>query len=196
MRYKNNAQSGFAMLLAITVASVLLALGLSMLSVTTKQLTLSGTARESEIAFAAASAGLGCMTYHRRQSASDFFDNDTTGGPPSANCFGGGPDSGATQGKFDGTSGSDDYTNEFFYEYTWGASNNRCSQVYMYVMRADTDDDGGNYTLDFSGVSEAIGSKTCAAGDTCTAVIARGYNAPCSVVTTQATVQRELTSQF
>jgi len=57
--------SGFALLLTLVIITIILAVGLTMLQITMKQLSLSAIARESEIAFYAASTGIECMQYWR-----------------------------------------------------------------------------------------------------------------------------------
>lgn len=193
METKNN-QQGFALLLSIVIASILLSVGLTMLSITVKQLTLSSVARESEIAFHAASAGMECVRYHRRENLDDRFTDPISGGgtAPIIDCFSESSD--GTDFEDELHDNSDGYTNEFHYEFDWGTdSTERCSQVDMYVMNADNDD----YTHDFSGLSSAIDDKTCISGGICTIVISRGYNKSClDLANGLATVEREITAQF
>lgn len=58
--YKKN---GFAILYAVLVTTVIVAVGLIMSNVTTKQIILSTTGRDSQKAFYAANAGLECALY-------------------------------------------------------------------------------------------------------------------------------------
>ena len=51
---------GFAMLFSVRVSSLLVVIGLSIFSITLKELTISTSARESQIAFYAANSGLEC----------------------------------------------------------------------------------------------------------------------------------------
>lgn len=55
--------SGFVMLYAILLTSVILTIGFGMLDVMLKQIKLSGTTRESQFAFFAADAGTECALY-------------------------------------------------------------------------------------------------------------------------------------
>jgi hypothetical protein len=57
------AKRGFALLYAVLVASLLLAIGLSIFNITIKELILSSSARDSEFAFFAADTGTDCALY-------------------------------------------------------------------------------------------------------------------------------------
>ncbi|MFA6158791.1 MAG: hypothetical protein WC763_04200 [Candidatus Paceibacterota bacterium] len=56
-------QRGFAMLFAVLTSSVLLSIGLSIFSLTVKELALSSAGKESQIAFYAADSGVECALY-------------------------------------------------------------------------------------------------------------------------------------
>ena len=56
-------ESGFALLFAVLVASVLLSIGASIFNLTLKELTLSSSGRESQFAFYAADTGAECALY-------------------------------------------------------------------------------------------------------------------------------------
>lgn len=56
---KNNG--GYTLLFSVLVSSILLSIGLAILNISTKEVALSSAARESEIAFYAADAGLECV---------------------------------------------------------------------------------------------------------------------------------------
>lgn len=60
---KGHSQGGFALFVAVVTASIILSIGISILNITLKQFQLSGTSRESEMAFSAADAGLECAMY-------------------------------------------------------------------------------------------------------------------------------------
>lgn len=57
------AKRGFALLYSVLVASLLLAIGLSIFNITIKELMLSSSARDSEFAFFAADTGTDCALY-------------------------------------------------------------------------------------------------------------------------------------
>jgi len=58
-----HAKRGFALLYSVLVASLLLAIGLSIFNITIKELVLSSSARDSEFAFFAADTGTDCALY-------------------------------------------------------------------------------------------------------------------------------------
>jgi hypothetical protein len=58
---KNN--KGFALLFAALIGSLVLAIGIAILSVTIKQITLSSAGRESQHAFYSADSGIECANY-------------------------------------------------------------------------------------------------------------------------------------
>jgi Tfp pilus assembly protein PilX len=66
-KHSHHQSEGFALILALLVASVALAIGLSLLDITVKQLTLNTTVQESEVAFQAAAAGMNCLQFARNQ---------------------------------------------------------------------------------------------------------------------------------
>lgn len=58
-----NTKSGFAILYAILMVSIVLTISLSLLNITFKQIIFSVTGRDSKIAFYAADSALQCATY-------------------------------------------------------------------------------------------------------------------------------------
>ena len=68
------------MLFSVLISSLLVAIGLSIFSLTLKELTISTSARESQVAFYAANSGMDCAIYWNFQNA---FINDTV---PSVQC--------------------------------------------------------------------------------------------------------------
>ncbi|MFW6210467.1 MAG: hypothetical protein ACOC4E_03185, partial [Patescibacteria group bacterium] len=58
-----HATSGFALLITLLVVGVVLAVGAVLLDLTIKQVQLSSTAKDSEIAFHAANAGMECARF-------------------------------------------------------------------------------------------------------------------------------------
>lgn len=60
---KNNKNRGFTILLAALVASLVLALGISVFSIAQKQLILSSTGKNSQYAFYAADSAAECALY-------------------------------------------------------------------------------------------------------------------------------------
>jgi len=66
-------QKGFAMLFAVLASSIVLAIGLSIFNLTIKELTLSSSGRESQIAFYAADTGAECALYWNFKSSVSIF---------------------------------------------------------------------------------------------------------------------------
>lgn len=59
-----NTQQGFTLFIAVLVGSLMLAIGFSIFNLTFKELLLSASARDSQIAFYAADTGLECALYY------------------------------------------------------------------------------------------------------------------------------------
>ncbi len=181
---------GFALLITLVVVSVVLAIGLSLLFVTTKQYLLAITANESEKAFQAAQVGLECMRYHRA-SASTRSDLLREGGtwPPSLNCAGVAPNVGDTEASTI-YSNNNRFLYKYIYTYTFG--DNQCAEVSMYV--ADLRDASSDLSYTLTG--EGLDSVECSANTVCTAIFARGYNRECDDLDSIYTIQREITIQY
>ena len=83
---KNKKQKGFVLLFAVLISTLVLAVGISMISIALKQVVLSGSGRDSEYAFYASNTGAECATYWDLASSSVF----TTATIPGANvrCLG------------------------------------------------------------------------------------------------------------
>jgi hypothetical protein len=91
-KIKNNSHSkqGFALLMGVLVASVLLALTMVMFSISLKQLTLSTVSKESQIALYAADTGLECALYWdlKGDGNQSLFDKDTAAPSQGVVCAG------------------------------------------------------------------------------------------------------------
>lgn len=74
-------QRGFTLLIAIVLASVAVAVGLALADVAYKQVTLSSTARQSQLAFYRADSALECALYYDQRFAAfnvgNSFDQNT-----------------------------------------------------------------------------------------------------------------------
>jgi hypothetical protein len=187
---KNN---GFALLLALIISSVVLAIGVSILHISVNQINLSATARESEIAFQAAHAGVDCLMYWRNEKSAEFIDVSGTLANPTTNCFGGGPIETSKQ-SYAPSSGTG-WVREYINEYQWG-SPLRCTNVSAYIINAYSTT---NVTVNF-GTDRGIGDngvKTCNAGTICTVIISDGYNRACNELdSTIFSVQREIVVEY
>jgi len=201
---KQNKERGFALLLSIIIASVVLAIGVSILKISVSQLQLSATGRESEVAFQASQSLTECLTHHRYDRAFQFIarpGNPAAGftpgnrlNAPSINCMNSQPI--ASYAEIIANS-SDRHIVKFHYTYDWGVDPKLCSSGDMYVMVPLGSTGFIQHT--FSGTSVGTagnGLKQCAAGTICTIWITQGYNRPCAELNSSIfTVQRELTTE-
>lgn len=188
----NSKTGGFALLITLLVVSVLIAIGLTVLDLTIKQVRLSSNAKESETAFHAANAGVECGRYWRRIASSTM----ESGGAISPTCFSASPYVNTKQQINSGVSGNGQvylYT----YSFSWGAKP-RCSVMQTLVMVATPL--GGGLTL--ANVPSIVpgypnsNPKTCTAGERCTILSTRGYNRNCDTVSGYGSVEREVLLQF
>ena len=181
-------QEGFALLLAIIISSVVLAIGLSILNISINQINLSATARESELAFQTAHAGMDCIWYWRNENASFYTQLNAT--IPPIDCFRNNP---ITVGKTTLSSTPSGHINSYQYTFEWG-SPARCTSVEMVVFNANAGD--LSRTFNNTGVGNN-GVKTCNRGNICTVLFSQGYNRSCAELSTSIfSVQRELVVEF
>lgn len=179
---KRQKDAGFALLLTLVVVSVVLAIGLILVDITLKQLTLSGTGRDSEIAFHAAHAGAECAQYTRYSNSPADFKGSS---PTLEYCLG-------------NTSVGGDYSlvtsrvHLSQYELDWTAgSDGRCTQIDMYLFDAAN----AQVSYDIEAYDQDI-NEVCPQGSICTFVLSRGYSRSCDVVNapgnTDFIIQREV----
>ena len=76
-RFTMEHNEGFALLIAVLVSGIVLAIGVSVLNITLKDFILSNIARDSEIAFYAANAGMECALYWDESDRNVFVDGGT-----------------------------------------------------------------------------------------------------------------------
>lgn len=184
-------EDGFALLITLVVVSIILAIGLSLLFVTTKQYTLAVSANESEKAFQAAQIGLECMRYHRAQTDTlATLLREGGNWPPSLDCGGVSPDSPPGVQSATLYNGNNRFVYQYKYSYTINGS--QCVQTSMYVsdLRTSTSD----HSQSISG--EGLTTLECAAGTICTAIFSRGYNRPCTQLNSIFTIQREIAIEY
>lgn len=174
------AESGFALILALIISSVVLAIGVTLLDITVKQLNLGTTAKQSEVAFQAAAAGMDCLRWVRNQ----YPTQTQAGGSLTFDCIGqnitlSDSDGSATTQHFRIGSGAP-------YGVDWTSSGStRCIDMEMFV-----------YDATGSAIGPMYNGKTCPIGGVCSIAISRGYNRSCSGGDDLFTVQRELTAEF
>jgi len=184
MRHYVQQQKGFALLLTLVVVSVVLAIGLSLLDVTLKQLILSGTARDSEIAFQSAYAGRDCGVYWARESRNAFISSSAPGSAPTLGfCINASVGGNLTE--------PTPNLRLAEYEIDW-ASGDRCTEIDIWIFDAATPNAPVSFDVpDYGDISE-----TCPAGRVCTLIFSRGYNRACGDILSNQTIQRELVTQF
>ncbi len=190
---KKQKESGFALLISLIVVGVVISIGLSVLDLTIKQVRLSTNAKESELAFHAANAGMECARYWRRASSSQM----EVGDPISPECFNTSPDTNtidATVPTYVGDGESFLYS----YEFTWGGASPRCTQINTVVASSSAIGVGvttTNMTALIPGYPNGT-DKFCEPGARCSTISVRGYNRPCNTATGYGVVQREVLLQF
>ena len=190
---------GFALLLTLVVISVVLAIGLSLLQITVKQLSLSSLARESTVAIYSANTGIECMQYHRSVPATraKFLRDDEINWPPSVQCADENPTWTQTQTLIDNDQGRFLYNYKYRYELAQGeagTADDACVETSLYIadMRSATADI--NYVV----ADEGLATIACDVNTSsiCTTIFSRGFNRPCDQLDSIFTVQRELTITY
>jgi type II secretory pathway pseudopilin PulG len=198
---KNTQKSGFALLITLIVVGVVLSVGMGILDLSLKQVKLSTNAKESEIAFHAANAGMECARYWRRKEASKMEGGNATN---LISCFSAPPINVNPNIAPSVIPSIDPLVNDgdaFLYEYdfTWGADSDRCTKVTTLVMVADpagTDIKINNMLILFPTYPDSTGVSTCESGSRCTTISVRGYNKPCTNTSGYGTVEREVLIQY
>lgn len=185
-----NRESGFALLLTLLVVTVLISIGLSVLTLSIQQVRLSSTARDSEIAFQAANAGLECAHNWRRELAEEMEegrDNLLVG------CFQVESVINSNQ-ILDVTGDGDVY--QYAHSQPW-SSGDRCSVINTIIGVASSTP--GNLVINnmpelVPGFPET--TKECEPGTRCTVISVQGYNRACGDIDSFGTVQREVLLQL
>lgn len=192
-------EHGFALLLSIIIASVVLAIGVAILKISVSQLQLSATNRESEIAFQGAQSMAECLNFWRYEQSDAFtarpgnFQPGTQLNAPPIECMGASP----IEAYAEVIANADDrHIVQFHYTIAWSNNDALCSAGDMYVMVPLE----AEITQTFPGTSvgdDGDGLKRCERGSVCTILITQGYNRPCDQLQNSIfTVQRELTTEF
>lgn len=193
LNLKLSDNSGFALLLTLVVISVVLAIGLSMLHITMKQLTLSNVSRDSEISLHAARSGIECMQYHRSDPTT-LADMLNGGSAPALTCGGSNYMTIADGGDYRRSPGTNHSGNTYNYYYTYQIGSDLCVETSIYLL------DARGLAIGSSDITrntdEGLDQLTCSAGVLCTTIFSRGFNRSCNERDSFLTVQRELTIQF
>lgn len=201
----NTTERGVTLLITLLLMGVLLGVGASLLSITLKQYQLAGIAYTSEMAFQAATAGMECALYHDfPKNGPGPFDvpGDGTGRNPIASlvCM-----NGLSSGDIVGGAGVCDGCNDLNdtesgeeqrFQFSWQNGINVpeiCSEVSVYKFYSES----GDLDLIVDGIK--VREEQCPQNSSCTVVKARGYNFPCSTVssgTNPRVVEREYTQVY
>ena len=188
-----NSKQGFALLMTLIVVTVVISIGLTVLDLSIKQIRLSTNARDSEVAFQAANAGMECARYVRR-TLSSAMEN---GNAITPSCFSAAATPNVVTEITSNVTGAGEVF-KYDYAFTWGGASTRCSQITTLVASSSVSGGGliiGNMTTLVPGYPSGA-TKRCGAGERCTVVSVRGYNKPCNNVSSYGTVQREVLLQF
>lgn len=194
MTHHKNQTAGFALLLTILVVSVVVSITVTIIELTLKQVNLSVTARDSEIAFHAANAGMECTRYMSRIASSSIENRDNN---IRFYCFGLDQQIGR-QNQVLSVTGGDGTVTRYSGLVTWNTGD-RCSSVDMVVMQVDeaatSDMVITNLETIYPGFP-ASDNKNCTAGSRCIVSEVTGYNKPCNRITDPGTVRREILLEF
>ena len=186
-------QSGFALLITLLVVSVVIAVTLSIVELTLKQLELSVDSRDAEIAFHAASAGMECAQRTRRVSSTTI----ELGNNLNLNCFG--ITANNITSNLDGVTELNTSNGDVFRYKTsmdWGAGvNAKCTEIDIITIVANTGNTrAGNLQQQIPNYPTNI--KTCAEGARCTIASVAGYSASCAQKGALGTLKREILLEF
>lgn len=175
LQRRTRSQGGFALLIAVLVSSVILAVGMSIATITMKQYMFAGLGRESEIAFYAADAGMECALYWDTSTAGGAkYSVGTNLSDTDSSCMG-------TTFEMDSTHDPIQSGREVYTSISWGTSPSVCARIGV---------------TKYVGPVLLPGGATCPAGATCTRVESRGYNRACSELDNPRTVERALRASY
>lgn len=188
---------GFALLMTLLVVGAVVSITLAVIELTIKQLNLTVTARDSEIAFHAANAGLECARYVRRIASTSFEVAGTPLDTIDFECFSRTQELDLVSNGGLSINGNGDLR-RYRGEVTWGTGD-RCSVVDMLVMivpDTETSDlEITNLHTMYQGFPQGD-TKTCSPGARCTVAQVIGYNRGCTNTGLAGTVRREILLEF
>ena len=167
LRYRK----GVALFIALVTASIVLAIGMSILNLTLKSFLLSGAARDSEMAFSAADAGMECAQYwNSSNAAAGGKFSLPAGSNTQIDCMG-------VPMSFSVAS----FGTKNTFSLDWGASAPLCTKIEV---------------TKFQNTLDCPNTKVLPLVSTCTEIISRGYNKSCSSLSDSHTVERALQGYF
>lgn len=159
-------EKGVVLFIALVTASIVLAIGMSILHLTLKDFVLSSAVRESEMAFAAADAGMECALYWQQSTEGRDL--------ASGGAFSPGTHPIKCMGPSTIPVGTNLGTTETF-QVSWGTPA-MCAKVEVTRDTSATD-------------------LSCEVG-TCITIISRGYNRGCGQLSGTRVIERALQAQF
>jgi hypothetical protein len=190
--------SGFALLMTLLVVSAIVSITATIVELSMKQLDLSVTSRDSEIAFHAANSGMECARYTRRMASSTF---DALGANSTVDkirfyCFGGDNESLSHKLHTLTTSG-DGEVFQFTGEVDW-PTGDRCSLIDLVVLVPDADAVNPVRITDLQDLYPGFENdpKECDPGEVCTVAQVTGYSAACANKDAVGVVRREILLEF
>lgn len=180
--------------MTLLAVGVIVAVTASIIELSIKQVQLSVSARDSEVAFQAANAGMECARYVRRTASSSF---ESVSPPANINgrCFGNAIRFADTASGI--TAPNNTSVNYYTEDVSWGG---RCSDMKILILindrpSADMNISAANIRNLFPNYTG--GAKTCAAGARCTIASVSGTNKPsCATTGSLDTVRREILLEF
>ena len=189
--YIKTKNKGFTLLLSVLISGIVLAVGLSLLSVALKQFKISSIGLNSEVAFQAANAGVECVKYWDLSSVDggsfDVPGNGTPspGGRTDITCMGGTETACVTNPAGNGCNNAGARSGEEQeFEFIWtNGGIDICTNVSVWKFF----DVSSDQPMASAGVN-----RDCPTGVECTVIHSRGYNRDCNQLNSLKTVEREL----
>jgi hypothetical protein len=182
MMTTNRTQSrGFTLFIAILTASIILAIGISILQITLKEFVLASTVRDSLVAFYAADAGMECALYWDTSEAAAGSKFLPTSAAQRIQCMG--DDVQQVGGGADELVGGGAYGSTEAFQMQWGTPT-MCARVSVTKYLSTT----GSLALP--------DGSTCPDDIVCTIIESKGYNKGCSSLTDPRAVERALRSRY
>jgi hypothetical protein len=191
---------GFALLMTLLVVSAIVSITATIVELSMKQLDLSVTSRDSEIAFHAANSGMECARYTRRMASTTFdtLNPGSTAGDIPFYCFNGDAELEQKGHPLD-TIDEDDEAVVFRFagDIDW-PTGDRCSLIDMVVI---VPRDGATDSVEITNLEELyLGftgtEKECDPGEVCTVAQVTGYSAACADKDAVGVVRREILLEF
>lgn len=181
MTIKQKKNRGFTLFIAILTASIILAIGISILQITLKEFVLSSTVRDSLMAFYAADGGMECALYWDNSEASGGSKFLPSSPAQRIQCMG--DDVQRIGGGGDELVGGGSYGTTESFQMQWGTPT-MCTRVSVTKY------------LSTSGSITLPDGSTCLEDLVCTIIESKGYNKACTNLTDPRAVERALRSRY